>query len=65
MKMKMKMENGSKHLEQTNKQTNEMNSVGVRSKLITNLSNDNLIQMKIRIDLNNSFSPFMRLNIPF
>lgn len=31
------MENGSKHW----KQTSEMNTVGVKSKLITNLSNDN------------------------
>lgn len=53
------MENGSKRRKQTNIQTNEMNSIGVRSKLITNLSNDNLIHMKIRIDLNNSFSPFV------
>lgn len=59
----MKIENGSKHQNQTNKQMNEMNSVDVTSKLITNLSNDNLIHMKIRIDLNNSFSPFTRLNI--
>lgn len=54
----------ARSIERTNLRTNELNSVGVRSKLITNLSNDNLIHMKIRIDLNNSFSPFTRLNIP-